>query len=75
MMSKNFRIKDGKTVSVELGDVIFMTISPDDDNTIVRGKYLEYDGDVVTASVLNPNLEFMDVTVKPTRIIRVEKPN
>jgi hypothetical protein len=74
-MSENIKIKDGKEVKVSLGDVLFMTISPEDDDTVVRGKYLEYDGEVVTAAVLNPDLEFMDVTVKPTRIIRVEKPN
>lgn len=74
-MSENIKIRNGKEVSVDLGDVLFMTISPEDDETIVRGKYIEYDGDVITAAVLNPDLEFMDVTIKPTRIIRVEKPN
>ncbi|HUU88595.1 MAG TPA: hypothetical protein VMX17_12700 [Candidatus Glassbacteria bacterium] len=74
-MSETLIIKDGKSVEVNCGDVLFMTISPEDEDVVVKGKYLEYDGNVVTAAVLNPDLEFVDVTVKPTRIVRIEKSN
>jgi len=66
----------GDKVQINSGDVVFVTIRPDDSNLLVRGRYIDSDEEgLLIFSVLDPNLEVQQVTVSQTRVVKIEKPN
>jgi hypothetical protein len=74
-MTKMITLQSGAKVDVNEGDVLFVTIKPDDSSYLVRGRFLDSKDGFVTFSVLNPDLKPESVSVKETRVVRVEKPN
>lgn len=71
---REVKLKNG--IKVKPGDVIFITMSPNNLDTIARGRFIEMtkDGNI-KLYVIDPKYNLVDIEVKPTRVVRVEKPN
>jgi len=69
---------EAKDIKSELksGDVVFITMSPDDKSTIARARFVKLtkDGNA-KLYVIDPKFNLVDIEVKADRIIRFEKPN
>lgn len=74
-MTKTIKTKNGKKVDVNVGDVIFVSLLPNNFDTLVRGRYLDSKDGVITFSIINPKLEIENVFILENRVVKVEKPN
>lgn len=68
------KLKNGKTI--RSGDIVFISMSPDDTSVVAKGRFVELtkDGNV-KFYVIDPNYKLIDVEVKQNRIVKIEKPN
>ena len=71
----NITLRNGNKTDVMSGDIIYVTIAPDDDSVLVRGRFIEKTDKIIKLFVLNPSLELQEVTVRENQLVRIEKPN
>ena len=71
----NITLRNGNKIDIISGDIIYVTISPDDDSVLVRGRFIEKINKTIKLYVLNPSLELQEVTVRENQLVRMEKPN
>jgi len=74
-MQKKIKINNGKEVYVAPGDVLFVSLTPDNIDFLVRGRYLDSLDGIISFSILNPNLEVESVSINENRVVKIEKPN
>ncbi len=74
-MVKTITLNNGNKAEVNAGDVIFVSLAPNDSNYLVRGRYVDSEDGIVTFSVLNPKLELENIPISESRVVKIEKPN
>jgi len=76
-MIKTVTLPSGEVISLSSGDTVFVTLKPNETNTLVRGTFvgLPSTGEGILFSVLSPKLEVQQIIISESRIVKVEKPN
>ena len=74
-MAKTITLNSGNKAEVNIGDVVFVSLIPNNNDYLVRGRYIDSENGLVTVSVLNPKLELDNVLLAESRVVKVEKPN
>jgi len=71
---EEIKLKNGKTI--RCGDIVFISMSPDDLSVVAKGRFVELtkEGNV-KFYVIDPSYKLVDVEVKQNRIVKIEKPN
>lgn len=68
------KLKNGK--KIKRGDVVFITMTPNNNDVIAKGRFIEMTkDDNVKLYIIDPKYNLVDIEVKQNRIVRIEKPN
>lgn len=71
----NVTLRNGNKIDLLPGDIVYVTITPEDDSVLVRGRFITKNKNTIRMYVLNPSLELQEVSVLEEQLIRMEKPN
>jgi len=70
------KLNNGNETEINKGDMLFLTLTPENSSILVRGSYIETkkDGNVLF-SIVNSKYELEEYSAPSSRVVRVERSN
>ena len=64
------------TENLKCGDIIFVSISPEEQNILAKGRFVSFTNNGnVKMYIIDPNYKLVDIEISKNRIIKTAKPD